>query len=69
MTSSNRNISPLLALCGESTWIPLTKASDTELWCFLRSASEQTVEQTMDAGDLRRHRAHSDVTVINHFNE
>ena len=25
-------------------WIPLTKASDTELWCFLWSAPEQTVE-------------------------
>ena len=34
-------------LCGEFTghrWIPFTKASDTELWCFLRSASEQWVE-------------------------
>ena len=28
-------------------WIPLTKASDAELWCFLRSASEQTVEQAI----------------------
>ena len=30
-------------LCGEFTgprWIPRTKASDTELWCFLWSASE-----------------------------
>ena len=26
-------------------WIPLTKASDAELWCFLWSAPEQTVEQ------------------------
>ena len=36
-------------LWGESTsdqWIPLTKASDSELWCFLWSAPEQTVEQT-----------------------
>ena len=32
-----------------------------ELWCFLWSAPEQTVEQTRDAGDLRRHRAHYDV--------
>ena len=33
-------------LCGEFTghrWIPLTKASDAELWCFLGSAPEQTV--------------------------
>ena len=25
-------------------WIPLTKASDAELWCFLWSAHEQAVE-------------------------
>ena len=34
-------------LCGEFTghrWIPLTKASDVELWCFLWSTPEQTVE-------------------------
>ena len=38
-------------LCGEFTghwWIPLTKASDAELWCFLWSAPEQTVEQTIE---------------------
>ena len=37
-------------LWGESTdhrWIPLTKASDAELWCFLWYAPEQTVEQTI----------------------
>ena len=36
---------------GESTghrWIPLTKASDAELWCFLWLAPEQTVEQTVE---------------------
>ena len=26
-------------------WTPLIKASDAKLWCFLRSAPEQTVEQ------------------------
>ena len=34
-------------LCGEFTgplWIPLTKASNAELWYFLWSALEQTVE-------------------------
>ena len=44
MTSSNGNISVLLAPCeGNSPvrWIPLTKASDAELWCFLWSAPEQ----------------------------
>ena len=42
MTSSNRNIFPVTGhLCGEFTghrWIPLTKASDVELWCLLWSA-------------------------------
>ena len=34
-------------LCGEFTghrWIPLAKASDAGLWCFLWSVREQTVE-------------------------
>ena len=38
-------------LLGESTghrWIPLTKASDSELWSFLWSAPEQMVEQTTE---------------------
>ena len=43
--------SSLLALCvGNFTgnsWIPLTKASDKELWCFLWSATEQTVESVI----------------------
>ena len=29
-------------------WIPLTKASDAELWCFLWYASKQMVEQTIE---------------------
>ena len=48
MTSSNGNIFRVTGpLWGEFTghrWIPLTKASDVELWCFLWSALEQTVE-------------------------
>ena len=44
MTSSNGNIFRVTGhLCGEFTgprWIPRTKASDTELWCFLWSAPE-----------------------------
>ena len=38
-------------LWGESNrhwWIPLTKASDAELWCFIWSEPEQTVEQTIE---------------------
>ena len=42
MTSSNGNIFCVTGpLCGEFTgprWIPRTKASDAELWCFLWSA-------------------------------
>ena len=50
ITTSNGNIFRVTGpLWGESTshrWIPLTKAS--ELWCFLWSAPEQTVEQTIE---------------------
>ena len=46
-TPSNENIFPVTgSLCGEFTgdrWIPLTKACDAELWCFLWSELEQTV--------------------------
>ena len=45
-------ISALLALCEGNPpatgGFPFTKASDAELWCFLWSAPEQTVEQTID---------------------
>ena len=46
-------------------WIPLTKASDAELWCFLWSAPwiNGWVNNRED-GDLRRHRAHYDVIVM-----
>ena len=44
MTSSNGNIFRVTGpLCGEFTghrWIPLKKANDAALWCFLWSASE-----------------------------
>ena len=58
MTSSNGNIFHFVR--GIHRWIPLTKASDAMLWCFLWSALEQTVIR--DAGDLRRHCAHCEVT-------
>ena len=52
ITSSNGNIFRVTGLlCGEFTghrWIPRTKASDEELWCFLWSAPEQTVEQIIE---------------------
>ena len=44
MTSSNGKIFPVTGhLCGEFTshrWIPHTKASDAEFWCFLLYTSE-----------------------------
>ena len=49
MTLSNGNIFRVNGPSrGEFTgqqWIPLTKASDAELWCFLWSAPHQTVEK------------------------
>ena len=52
MTSSIGNIFRVTGLlCEEFTghrWIPLTKASDAKLWCFLWSACEQTVEKRME---------------------
>ena len=55
-------------LCGEFAghrWIPLTKASDAELWCFLWSAPRiNGWVITREAGDYRRHRAHYDVAVM-----
>ena len=67
MTSSNGDIFRVTGpLCGEFTghqWIPLTKASDTELWCFLWSTSDGWVSNE-NPGDLRRHRAHYDTTIM-----
>ena len=74
MTSSNGNIFRVTGLCDENPPVtggfppppPPKKASKAKLWCFLWSALEQTAEQkNRDAGDLRHHRAHFDVTVMN----
>ena len=70
MTSSNGNIFRVTGhLGGEFTghrWIPHTKASDAELWCFIWSEHEiNGWANNGDTGDLRRHRAHYDVTVMN----
>ena len=52
MTASNGNIfcvtGPLWGDFTSHRWIPLTKAYDAELWCFFSSASEQTVEYTIE---------------------
>ena len=68
MTSSSGNIFRVTSLLwGESTshrWIPLTKASDAELWCFFPiCAWTNGWTNNRDAGDLRRHPAHN-VTVM-----
>ena len=51
MTSSNGNVFRVTGhLCGKfigPRWIPHTKASDAELWCFLWSMSKYTVEKTI----------------------
>ena len=48
MTSSNGSIFRVTGhLCGEfagDRWIPRTKASDVEFWCFLWPAPEWKVE-------------------------
>ena len=52
MTSSNGNIlRVIVSLWGKSTshrWNPLTKGNDAELWWFLWSVPEQTVEKTTE---------------------
>ena len=49
MTSSNGNIFRVTGhLCGEFTglrWIPRTKASDAELWCFLWSVPDKRLSK------------------------
>ena len=69
MTSSNENIFRVTGhLCGEFTshrWIPRTKASDAGLWCFsMFCAWINDWVNNRDAGDLRRHCAHCDFTVM-----
>ena len=69
MTSSNGNIFRVTDhLCGEFTgsrWIPRTKASDAELWCFVWSGPEKNSwVNNCEAGDLRRYLAHCDVIVM-----
>ena len=69
MTSWSGNIFRVTGpLFGEFTghrWIPLTKARDAGLWCFLLSAPWiNGWVKNNKAGDLRRHRAHYDVIVM-----
>ena len=69
MTSSNGNIFHVTGrLCGEFTgdrWIPRTKASDAELGLFsLICAWINAYVKNREAGDVKRLRAHYDVTVM-----
>ena len=72
MTSSNGNIFRVTGpLCGEFTGhrlIPITKTSDAELWCFLQSVPWiNGWVNNREAGDLRRHRAHYGVFVMQNW--
>ena len=68
MTSSNVNIfrvtGPLRGKFTGDRWIPLTKASDAELWCFFICAWINCWVNNRDAGDWKHHRAHYDVTLM-----
>ena len=65
MTSSNGNIFRVTGLlCGEFTghrWIPRTKASDV---FFDLHRKKNSWVNSREAGDLRRHCAHYDITVM-----
>ena len=69
MTSWSGNIFRVAGpFCGEfisHRWIPSTKASGAELWCFLWSWPEQKGwVSNRDAGNLRRHCADYGVTIM-----
>ena len=70
MTSSNESIFRITGhLCGEFTghlWIPNTKASDAKLsLIILICVWINDLINNGEAGDLRRHRAHYDVPIMN----
>ena len=62
-----KDFSASLALCSGNSPVTgefhVTKVSDAELWCF-RWSRTNCWPNTRIAGDLRRHRAHYDVTVL-----
>ena len=66
MTSSNGNIfrvtGPLYEEFTGLLWIPRTKASDAELGVIWALMNDWV--NNREAGDLRCHRAHYDVTVM-----
>ena len=68
MTSSSGNIFRVTGhVCGEFTgdrWIPRTKASDTGVMFSLICAWINGWVNNRETGDLRRHRPHYDVIVM-----
>ena len=70
ITSSNGNIfrvdGPLPAESTGHRWIPLTKTSDVELWCFLYLHLNKRLYKESRRRWLRCHRAHYDVTVMDY---
>ena len=67
MMETNGNIFRVTGpLCGEFNghrWIPHTKASDAELWCFLWFSLWINGWVNREAGHLRRYRAHYDAII------
>ena len=68
MTSSNENIFRVTGhLCGEFTgprWIPAQRPVTRNFAVFFDLHPNKRLSNNGEAGDLRRHRAHYDVTVI-----
>ena len=68
MTSANGNIFHVTdQLCGEFTghrWIPLTKTSDAELWCFIICAWTNGCVKNRGAGDLRQWRHYNNGEMV-----
>ena len=70
MTSTNENIfrvtGPLCGECAGHRWIPRTKVSGVELWCFLLSVPWiNGWVNNREAGDWRHHCTHYDIIVMN----
>ena len=61
--------SALLVLCARNSPVtgefPAQRSSDTELRCFFDLRLNKRLSKKREAGDLRRHRAHYDVIVMN----
>ena len=66
MTSSNENISALLALCEGNSPVTGEFPSQRPVTQSFDVFFDLCWEKDRDAGDLRRHRAHYDVTVMSY---